>query len=96
MTARDRLFGYEHAFDHPVARWITGAVVVMLAAAWIAIWLLARFGVVRAPLGAELRQRTLSWIIMAPLMIGPILLGAFCGVGAPSSWVETSPNLMTR
>lgn len=77
MTTRERLFGYEHAFDHPVSRWITAAVIAVLATAWLLIWLLARLGIVREPLGAELRKRTLSWIIMAPLMIGPILLGAF-------------------
>jgi phosphatidate cytidylyltransferase len=77
MSARERLFGYEHAFDHPVTRWITAAVVAVLAGAWILIWLLARAGAIRAPLHDELRKRTLSWIIMAPLMIGPILLGAF-------------------
>ena len=71
MTTHERLFGFQHAFDQPVTRWITGAVAGLLLLASLVIWLLVRAGVVKTGQRKELRQRTVSWMIMAPLIIGP-------------------------
>jgi predicted CDP-diglyceride synthetase/phosphatidate cytidylyltransferase len=73
----ERLFGYQHAFDHQVTVWLTvfAAGVLVIAPLFIAM------GVLSGRLGAaqrtELRKRYLSWLLLAPLMVVPILLGAF-------------------
>jgi phosphatidate cytidylyltransferase len=73
---RERLFGASHAFDHPVTRWITIGVGAVLVLALLVIALLSLTGRVKDPLRKELWKRTLAWGVMAPVMIGPILLGA--------------------
>lgn len=73
---RERLFGAAHAFDHPVTRWITIGVGAVLVLAVLVIALLSLTGRVKDPLRKELWKRTLAWAVMAPVMIGPILLGA--------------------
>ncbi|MBI2948721.1 MAG: phosphatidate cytidylyltransferase [Verrucomicrobia bacterium] len=77
MTASERLFGARQAFDHPVTRWIVIGVVLALAVAAVSIWALAKAGAIGETQRDELKKRTASWIVMAPLIIGPILLGAF-------------------
>ncbi len=69
---RQRLLDYERAFAHPVTVWICVGVGALLVIALIAV--------VVAPFKPEtrddIRRRTISWIIMVPLIVGPILLGA--------------------
>jgi phosphatidate cytidylyltransferase len=77
MTPRERLFGYEHAFDHPVTRWIVAGVVLALVIASLAIWVLGSFGKLSESLKNDLRLRMRSWWILAPAIVIPILLGAF-------------------
>lgn len=72
----ERLWGWWHAFDHPVSLWVTVGVVAVLALALPAIELIARGGRVTPALRQELRARTLSWMVLASLMMAPILLGA--------------------
>jgi phosphatidate cytidylyltransferase len=62
-------------FEHPVTLWITVGVVALLAAAPLVMSFLSRRGVVAAPLRAELWKRYFSWLVLAPLIVGPILLG---------------------
>jgi len=73
----ERLWGFRHAFDHPVTIWLTlliaGAVVVAMAA----IAVLSLTGRLDAKLRRELWLRTLSWSILAPAVCVPLLLGAF-------------------
>jgi phosphatidate cytidylyltransferase len=76
-AARERLFGFRHAFDHPVTMWITIGIGAVLVAAPLAIGGLSAAGLIKKELRAELRKRTVSWMVMAPLIVGPILLGAF-------------------
>ena len=73
---RERLFGWRHAFDHPVSRWITIGVAAALGVALLIIALLSVTGRVKDPFRKELWKRTLAWGVMAPLLIGPVLLGA--------------------
>jgi phosphatidate cytidylyltransferase len=73
---RQRLIGASHAFDHPVAFWITVGIGTALVVALLVIAVLSATGMVKDPFRKELWKRTLAWAVMAPLMIGPVLLGA--------------------
>jgi phosphatidate cytidylyltransferase len=73
---QDRLWGASHAFDHPVAKWISIGVAGAIGVALLVIGILSAAGVVKDPFRRELWKRTLAWAVMAPLMIGPVLLGA--------------------
>ena len=73
---RERLFGWRHAFDHPVALWITIGIAGVLVVSLLVIALLSASGRVKNPLRGELWKRTLAWAVMAPLVVGPVLLGA--------------------
>jgi phosphatidate cytidylyltransferase len=74
--SRERLFGFRHAFDSPVTIWIVAGAVAALVVASIATWILHVFGRTDAKLHDELIQRVRSWAVMAPLLVGPVLLGA--------------------
>jgi hypothetical protein len=81
---RARLWDAAHAFDHPVTRWITAGVAAILVLAPLVVALLRPAPALRA----ELWKRCLSWMVMAPLMIGAILLGGvwtMAGVGLASA-----------
>jgi phosphatidate cytidylyltransferase len=74
--ALDRLFGWRHAFDHPVTRGIVIGLVAILVVAFIAIAVVRaspRFG---AKLKTELLDRYRAWLFIVPLVVIPILLGA--------------------
>ena len=73
---RERLFGFEHAFHHRVSLVITLVVAAALIAAPLIILLLARLGRVKAAERDELFKRYTSWLVLIPLMAGPVLLGA--------------------
>jgi len=73
---RDRFLGASHAFDHPVATWIAIGVGAAIVVALLVIAILSAAGLVKDPFRKELWKRTLAWAVMAPLMIGPVLLGA--------------------
>jgi len=75
-ATRERLFGFRHAFDSPVTLWITIAVIAALLIAAIIIWLLHAAGRTSDKLHDELVKRVVSWAVMAPLLLGPVLLGA--------------------
>lgn len=83
-ATRERLFGFHHAFDSPVTLWITVAVAAVLFIAALIVWLLHAVGKTSAALHDELAKRVISWAVMAPLLLGPVLLGAawtILGVG---------------
>jgi len=82
--ARERLFGAGYAFDHPVTLVVTLALLALLMITPPIIWQLVRLGRIDEKLRAELMLRYRSWLVLAPLMLVPILLGAFwtiLGVG---------------
>jgi phosphatidate cytidylyltransferase len=74
--ARERLFGANHAFDHPVTVVVTVALASLLLLTPVVIWLLVRLGRIDAKLRAELMLRYWSWMVLMPLIVVPILLGA--------------------
>lgn len=75
--SRERLFGYEHAFDHPVTLGITLALIGVLLLVPVVILLLSSLGRIGAGQRKELMLRYYSWLIITPLLLIPILLGAF-------------------
>src|SRR5207247_9495478 len=63
-------------FDSPVTFWITIAVIAALLIASVIIWYLHARGRTSDKLHDELVKRVLSWAVMTPLLLGPVLLGA--------------------
>src|SRR6476469_9681815 len=74
--ARERLFGFRHAFDSPVTLWITIAVIAALLIASVIIWLLHTGGRTSDKLHDELVQRVVSWVGVTRSLICPVLIGA--------------------
>jgi phosphatidate cytidylyltransferase len=72
----ERLFGTRSAFHEPFVEIATLAVVALLALAPVVFLLLAKFGIAKGKLLKDLWERWLSWLVLAPLIIGPVLLGA--------------------
>jgi len=85
-ATRERLFGFRHAFDSPVTLWITIAVIAALLIAAIIIWLLRVAGRTSEKLHDELVKRVVSWAVMTPLLLGPVLLGAAWSILAEAMW----------
>ena len=84
MSTNERLFNPAHAFEHPVTCWITLALVTVLAGAPVIIIALASTGRISDSHRQALWIRWRSWLIMTPLLVGPVLLGAawtILGVG---------------
>lgn len=75
--SRARLFGFEHAFDHPVTVVLTVAIGAVLVAVPLVFLALQALGWLREPQRQELWKRYLSWLVLVPLLLGPVLLGAF-------------------
>lgn len=76
VATRERLFGYQQAFDHPVSLWITVVLAALLVIAPVIVVLLRQLGKIGQPQYVELMKRIGSWAILVPLMAGPVLLGA--------------------
>jgi phosphatidate cytidylyltransferase len=81
-TARERLFGWQSAFDHPVVLWATVGVAIGLVLTWAAARALLALGKIDRAAYAVLVTRWRSWLWLAVLMLGPILLGAAWVIGA--------------
>ena len=75
--ATARLFDWSAAFVHPVTLGLTVGLVVALLLAPVVIWALARAGSIGPDLRRELFRRYWSWLLIVPLLLVPILLGAF-------------------
>jgi phosphatidate cytidylyltransferase len=80
-ATRERLFGYQHAFDHPVTVGIVAGLAVVLVVVPLLILLLAGRGKLGPAQRTELFRRYLSWLIIIPLLAVPILLGAAWTIG---------------
>jgi phosphatidate cytidylyltransferase len=78
----ERLFGYRHAFDHPVTITITVGVAAVLLLAPVIVQCLFRLGCIDEPRRAESMLRYQSWLFLIPLMFVPVLLGAAWTQGA--------------
>ncbi|MFO1040689.1 MAG: phosphatidate cytidylyltransferase [Planctomycetaceae bacterium] len=84
MSASERLFSPMRAFEHPVTMTVTIAVASSLLLAPLVIEGLARIGRITDARRRQLWVRWKSWMVMAPLMFGAILIGAawtIAGIG---------------
>jgi phosphatidate cytidylyltransferase len=72
----DRLFGWRHAFDHPVTVVLLTSVGALLLAAPLVFAILSRTGVIGPTLRRELWLRYWSWLVLVPVLVVPVLLGA--------------------
>ena len=80
MSSRERLLGWQHAFDHPVTAAIVVALAGLLIVAGVAILVLTCRARLDEKLKRELWQRYLSWLVLAPAFIIPVLLGALWAI----------------
>jgi len=71
-----RLFGTRSAFDDPFVAYAALAVTALLAITPVVIFILDKSGIASERLVKDLWDRWRSWLILAPLMCLPILLGA--------------------
>ena len=71
-----RWFGFSQAFDDPVTVWITAALVAVLILVPILLFALRRAGISGDAQHRELLARYRGWLLLVPLLAGPILLGA--------------------
>jgi len=69
------LFDTRHAFDSPLVGWLSLAVVLLLIIAPLIITLLHRARIVSADHRAAMMRTYYSWLILAPMMAAPVLLG---------------------
>ncbi len=72
-----RLLDPRSAFDEPVAFWITVSLAIALAFFPCVVWFVSAAGKVSVKLRGELMLRYYGWLLIIPVLIGPILLGAF-------------------
>lgn len=77
QLARERLFGFRHAFDDRVTMTLTLGVVALLLLAPLLIFLVTRVANLNADKRKELWDRYRSWIWLALFILIPILAGAF-------------------
>ncbi|MEX0776980.1 MAG: phosphatidate cytidylyltransferase [Phycisphaeraceae bacterium] len=73
---RQRLLGFRHAFDDPLVGIIVGLIVALLLLSLAAIVLLAQSDKISPTLKRELAGRMISWFVIVPAIVVPILLGA--------------------
>lgn len=72
-TARDRLFGFQHAFDQPVVIWLVVFIAILLAATAAVLSIITVRARLSAGLRSELWKRYLTWLAIVPLITAPIL-----------------------
>jgi len=77
-----RLFGFRHAFDHPVTVVLTLAVAALLLLASLLIFITTRAARSTADKRKELWDRYRSWIWLVLSILIPILAGAFWAIVA--------------
>src|SRR6266699_3669471 len=77
QIARERLFGFRHAFDDRVTVVLTLTVLILLLLAPLLIFIVTRAANGTSDKRKELWDRYLSWIWLALFILIPILAGAF-------------------
>src|SRR6266581_3498209 len=77
QIARERLFGFRHAFDDRVTVVFTLTVLILLLLAPLLIFIVTRAANGTSDKRKELWDRYLSWIWLALFILIPILAGAF-------------------
>jgi phosphatidate cytidylyltransferase len=82
VSPRHALMQWPIALAHPVTRGIVAAVLGVLLLATIAIAVLSLTGRVSPAMRRELWLRLGSWLVLLPLMLGPVLAGRVWTIGA--------------
>ncbi len=82
MTTRERLFGAGTAFQDPLVVWITAGIAGVLVLAPLLVLLLSATGRLSADRRAKILTTWRSWLILAPAIVLPVLLGAAWVIGA--------------
>lgn len=80
-STRERLFEFRNALDHPVTVWICISLGALLVIAPLIVLLLHRSERISDATRNELIRRCLSWAVIAPVIIGPVLLGGAWTIG---------------
>jgi phosphatidate cytidylyltransferase len=81
---RQRLFGWQHAWDDPFTRWASIVLIGVAVASPLVILALGAAGRLSAKSFQELLARCITWAVLVPLLLAPILAGAawtILGVG---------------
>ncbi|HRI86754.1 MAG TPA: phosphatidate cytidylyltransferase [Candidatus Hydrogenedentes bacterium] len=84
---RRRLVDYSQAFANPVVLYVSMAVLALLIITPIIVVILAKTQRISEPHRRELMLRYYSWLVLTPLLLGPILAGALwtiLGIGVLS------------
>ena len=84
MTAdvRDRLLGYQHAWDHPVTLWVTIGIAVLIVLSGSVMLLLHSRGKLDEENFNDALGRWKSWTWLSVCILVPVLLGAAWTIGA--------------
>ena len=73
---RQRLFGWQHAFDSSFTLWATIIIVGLAVASPLVVLALRAAGRLSDKSYRELLARCITWAVLVPLMFAPILAGA--------------------
>jgi phosphatidate cytidylyltransferase len=76
------MFAIHDVFEDPFVTNVVIAIAALLGATPLIIAVLAKIGKIDDRLVRDLWMRYVSWLVLAPLMIGPILLGAPYAIAA--------------
>jgi len=76
LALHDKVFGWREAFNHSVTTGIIVGLAVILTVTPLIILILGRSGRIGGESCAELFKRYYTWLILAPVIVGPVLLGA--------------------
>ena len=68
QATRERLFGWSHAFDHPVTLWITLALAAVLVITPVIVLWLVQSHRIDDKMRRELWLRYFTWLVLVPLM----------------------------
>ncbi|MGD9690232.1 MAG: phosphatidate cytidylyltransferase [Phycisphaerales bacterium] len=72
----ERLWNPAGAFDHPVPRIVAGIAAGGLVLGLAGVLVMGRLGRLSDAARADISKRCLTWAVLAPAILGPILLGA--------------------
>ncbi|MDH3584421.1 MAG: phosphatidate cytidylyltransferase, partial [Phycisphaerae bacterium] len=77
-----KMFQIDGAFSHPVVVWLCLALCLALILTPLLLWFFIGRTGAEPDLRRELRSRYFSWVVLVPVMAGPVLLGPGCVVVA--------------
>lgn len=82
VASKQRLWGYDHALDTPFVRGLLVGLAVILVIVPFCLWLLQVLGKLNPERRGELWARYRSWLVITPLIVGPVVLGAAWTIAA--------------